>query len=188
MCVCLTYLCVLLSVTESCLTLSTPWTVALQASLFYLLESAQTHVHWVSDAIQPSHPLPPTSFAFNFSQHQGLFQWAGSSHQVAKLLELQLQHQFFQWILRVDFLQDWLIWSPCSPRDSQESSPAPQFQSISCLVLSLLYSLTLTPIHSYWKNHSFYYTEFCHSFSSKEKGYSGHALPWVFVTWNFILK
>ena len=64
-----------------------------------LLEFTQTHVHWVGDAIQPSHPLsslsPP---AFNLSQHQGLFQWVGSSHQVAKVLELQLQHQFFQWI------------------------------------------------------------------------------------------
>ena len=59
-------------------------------------EFTQTHVHWVSDAIQPSHPLwspsPPT---FNLSQHQGLFQWASSSHQVAKVLEFQLQHQSF---------------------------------------------------------------------------------------------
>ena len=65
--------------------------------LHYLLEFAQTHVHWVSDAIQPSHPFPspPT---FNLSHHQGLFQWVGSLHQVAKELELQFQHQSFQWI------------------------------------------------------------------------------------------
>ena len=57
------------------------------------------------DAIQPSHPLSPPSFpAFSLSQHQGLFQWVSSLHQVAKLLELQLQHQFFQWIFRTDFL------------------------------------------------------------------------------------
>ena len=59
-----------------------------------LPELTQTHVHWVSDAIKPSHPLSPSSpFAFNFSQDQGLFQRVGLSHQVAKVLELQLQHQ-----------------------------------------------------------------------------------------------
>ena len=64
-----------------------------------LLELAQTHVHWVSDAIQPFHPLlSPSPPALNLSQHQGLFQWVGSSQQVTKVLELQLQHQFFQWI------------------------------------------------------------------------------------------
>ena len=63
------------------------------------------HVHWIGDPIQPSHPLPsPSPPAFNLSQHQGLFQWVGSSHQVAKVLELQLEHQPFQWIFRVDFL------------------------------------------------------------------------------------
>ena len=74
-----------------------------------LPELAQTHVHWVSDAIQPSHPLlSPSPPAFNLSQHQGLFQWVSSSHQVAKLLELQLWHQSFQCIFRTDFLQDQL--------------------------------------------------------------------------------
>ena len=68
-------------------------------------EWAQTHVHWVGDVIQPSHPLfPPSPLAFNLSQLQGLFQWVDSSHQVAKVLELLLQHQSFQWIVRVDFL------------------------------------------------------------------------------------
>ena len=68
--------------------------------LHYLLKFAQTHVHWVSDAIQPSHPLSPSSPpALNLSQHQGLFQWVGSSRQVAKVLELQLQHKSFQCIL-----------------------------------------------------------------------------------------
>ena len=73
--------------------------------LHYLLEFAQTRIHWISDAIQLSHPLlslsPP---AFNLSQHQGLFQWVGSSYQVANVLELQLQQQSFQWIFRIDFL------------------------------------------------------------------------------------
>jgi len=70
-----------------------------------LLEPTQTHVHQVGDAIQPSHPLPsPSPPAFNLSQHQGLFQWVDSSHHVTKVLELQLQHQSFQWILRTDLL------------------------------------------------------------------------------------
>ena len=78
-----------------------------------------THVHQVSDAIQPSHPLSsPSPPAFNLSYHQGLFQWVISLHQVDKVLELQLQHQSFQWILRTDFLQDGLVGSPCSPRGS----------------------------------------------------------------------
>ena len=68
------------------------------------LESTQTHVHWVGDAIQPSHPLSSPSPAFDLSRHQGLFQWVSSLHQVAKVLELQLQHQSFQWIFRTDFL------------------------------------------------------------------------------------
>ena len=65
----------------------------------------QSHVHWVSDTIQPSHPLsspsPPT---FNLSQYQGLFQWVGSSHKIAKVLEFQLQRQSFQWIFQTDLL------------------------------------------------------------------------------------
>ena len=125
--------------------------------LHYLLEFAQTHVHWLSDAIQPSHPQLSPSPAFNLSQHQGLFQCVSSSHQVAKVLELHLQHQSFQWIFKVVFFQDWLVWSPCSPRNSQESSPTVQFNSINSSALSLLYGPTLTSIHDYWKNHSFDY-------------------------------
>ena len=72
-----------------------------------------------------------------------LFKWGGQI--------LEPQHQSFQWIFKVDFLQDWLAWSPCSPRNSQKSSLAPQFKSINSLVLSLLYDPTLTSIHDYWK-------------------------------------
>ena len=84
-----------------------------------LPELAQTHVHWVGDAIQPSHPQLFPSPAFNLSQHQSLFQWVSSLHQVAKVLKFQLQHQSFQWRFRTDFLQDWLLWSAlfiCSSR------------------------------------------------------------------------
>ena len=64
----------------------------------------------------------------------GCFQWVRSLHEVARVLELQLQYQSLQWIFRVDFLEDWLIWSPCCPRDSQESSPAPHLESTSSSV------------------------------------------------------
>ena len=89
------------SVTQSCLTLCDPMDCRTPGFPVHhkLLELVQTHVHSVGDAIQPFHPLSfPFPSAFNLSQHQGLFQWAGSSHQVAKVLELQLQHQSFQWI------------------------------------------------------------------------------------------
>ena len=70
-----------------------------------LPEFTQTHVHWVSDAIQASHPLwSPSPPAFDLSQHQGLFQWLSYLRQVAKVLEFQLQHKSFKWIFRTDFL------------------------------------------------------------------------------------
>ena len=118
-----------------------------------LPELAQTHVHRVSDAIQPSHPLSsPFPHTFNLSHHQGIFQWVSSSHQVAKVLEFQLQHQSFQWELRTDFFEDWLLGSPYRPGDSQESSPTPQFKSSNSLAFSFLYSPTLTSIYDHWKN------------------------------------
>ena len=92
---------------------ATPWTAAHQASLSITNSwSLLKYVHWVSHAIQPSHPLlPPSPPTFNLSPHQGLFKWVSSSHQVAKVLEFWLQHQFFQWIFRTYFLgggnQDW---------------------------------------------------------------------------------
>ena len=121
-----------------------------------ILEIAQTHVHQVSDAIQPSHPLSSISpHDFNLSQHQGLFQWVSSSHQVAKGLEFEFKHQSFQWIfMNDDFLKNRLVGSPCSPRDSQESFPTSQFKCINSSGLSFLYGPTLTSIHDYWKNHS----------------------------------
>ena len=120
-----------------------------------LPELIQTCVHKISDAIQPSHPLSsPSPPGFSLSQHQGLFQVVSSSHQVAKVLEFQLQHQSFQWIFRTDSFRVGLVGSSCSPRDSQESYPTPQFKSISS-ALSFLCSPTLISIHNYWKNHSF---------------------------------
>ena len=140
------------SVTQSCQTLCDPVNRSTPGLPVHhqLPELAQTHVHPVSDAIQPPHPLSsPSPPASNLSQHQGLFKWVSSSHQVAKVLEFQLQHQSFQWALRTDLLYDGLVGSSCSPRDSQESSPTPQFKSINSLVLSFLYSSTLTSIHDH---------------------------------------
>ena len=104
---------------------------------------------------------PPPPLDFSLSQHRDLFQWVSCSHQVARILELQLQHQSFQWIFRVDFLSDWLVWSPWCPRDSQESSAAPQFEGINSSALSLLYSSTLTSVHDHWKHHRFDYMDLC---------------------------
>ena len=95
-----------------------------------ILEFTQTYAHLVSDDIQPSHPMSsPSPPAPNPSQHQSLYQWVNSSHQVAKVLEFQPQHQSFQWIIRTDFLKNGLVGSPGSPGDSQESSPTPQFKN-----------------------------------------------------------
>ena len=113
-------------------------------------EACSNHGHWVCDAIQPSHPLssllvPPSIFP----SIRTPFQWVGASHQMAKVLGLQ--HQSFQWMFSVDFLQDSLVWSPCYARNSQESSPTPQSKHINSLVLSLFYCLALISIHDYWK-------------------------------------
>ena len=90
------------SVVQLCLTLRGPMNCSTPCFpvLHYLPEFAQIHVHRVSNAIQPSHPLmPPSPPALNLSRHQGLFQWVVFSHEVAEELELQLQHQSLQWIL-----------------------------------------------------------------------------------------
>ena len=106
---CLTCCC---SVAKCCLSLCDPMDCCMPGFpvLHYCLEFAQTHVHWGGDDIQPSHPLlsysPPALNLSNesFPMSQGLFQRVSSSHQVAKVLELQFQHQSFQWIFGVDFL------------------------------------------------------------------------------------
>ena len=95
------------SVTQSCLTLCSPMNRSTPGLPVHhqLPESTQTHVHWVGNAIQPSHPLSsPSPPAPSPSQHQGLFKWVSSLHQVAKVLEFKLQHQSFQWTPRTDLL------------------------------------------------------------------------------------
>ena len=144
------------SVPQSCLTFWTPWTAAHQASLSITNTWSLLILMSIKSVMPSNHlilclPLLPP--AFNLSQHQGLFQWVTSSYQVAKVLELQLQHQSYQCIFRNDFPGDWLVWSPCYPRDSQESSPALQFKSINSLALFMVQ--LSTSIHDYLKNHSF---------------------------------
>ena len=126
--------------------------------LHYLPELAQTHVHWVSDAIQPSHLL---SFPFFCLQS---FPASGS------FLALHIRWtKYWSFGFSISSPVNVQEWFPLgltglisrSPRDSEESSPAPQFKSISSLVLSLFYGPTLTYVHDYWKNHSFDYTDLC---------------------------
>ena len=101
------HLCCRCSVTKLCPTLRDPMDCRTPGFPVphHLLAFVQVHVHWIRDAIQPSHPLSsPSPPAFNLSQHQGLFQWVSSSYQMAKVLEFQLQHQSFQWTPRTDLL------------------------------------------------------------------------------------
>ena len=154
------------SFSKSCPTNSL-WTAAHQTPLFCpslspgISSNLCTLSQWCHPTISSNHIChSPSPLAFSLSQHQGLFQWVCFLHQVAKVLELQLQYQSFQWIFRTDFFYDWLVWSPCNPMDSKESSLA-QFKSISSPVLSLLYGPTLTSVHDYWKNHSFDYLDLC---------------------------
>ena len=102
------------SVTQSCLILCDPMVCSMPCFTVHhqLPELAQTCLHWVSDAIHPSHPLSsPSSPAFNLPQHQDFFQWVSSSHQVAKVLEIRLQHQSFQWIFRTEYSVHPLGWT-----------------------------------------------------------------------------
>ena len=141
------------SVGQLCPTLCSPMDCSTPSLPVYhqFLECTQTHSQWCHPTISSS--VVPFSRLQSFPESVS-FKWVSSLHQVAKVLEFQLQNQSFQWIFRNDFLQDGLVWSPWSPTVSQESSPTPQFRSINSLVLSFLYSPTLTSIHDNWKNHS----------------------------------
>ena len=131
--------------------------------LHNLPEFAQTHVHWVDDAIQPYHPLPPPSpLALNLSQHQSLFQWVDFLHQVAKVLELQLQLSISpssEYSGLISFRIEWL--DILAVQGTLNSLLQKQFKSINSSALSFLYGSTLTSVHDYWKNHSFDYLDLC---------------------------
>ena len=120
-----------------------------------LPELTQTCIHWVSDAIQPSHPLSsPSSPAFNHSQHQGLFQsqfFASGGQSTG----ISASASVFPMNIQDWFPLGWTGWISYCPRGSLESSLTPQFKSTNSSVLSFLYSPTLTFKHDHWKNHSF---------------------------------
>ena len=146
------------SVVQSCPTLYDPTDCSRPGFPVHhqLPQLTQTHVHWVSAAIQPSYPLsspsPPT---FNLSQHWGIFQWVSSSHQVAKLLEFQLQHQSFQWTFRTDFPgMDWLdlraVQGTLKSLLQNHSSKASILQHPAFFIVQLSHPYMTTE-----KNHSF---------------------------------
>ena len=129
--------------------------------LHHLPELVQTHVHWVSDAIQPSCPQTSPSPALNISQHQGLSQRVSPLHQLAKVLGSSFStNPSNGYSGLISLRMDWFDLLAVQG-DSQESSPTPQFESINSSVFSLLYGQTLTSIHDYWKNHSFDYMDLC---------------------------
>ena len=143
--------------TQSCPTLCNPMDCSMPSFpvLYHLPELTQTHVHWVGDAIQPSHslssPSPPT---FNLSQYQGLFKWVRSSHHVTKVLEFQLRiSPSNKYSGLISFRMDWLdlLQSKRLSRVFFNTT----VQSINSSVISFLNSPTVTSIHDYWKNHSF---------------------------------
>ena len=138
-----------------------PWIAARQASLSVTSSQSLLKLTTIESVMPSRHlilchpllllpPIPPSIRVFSNES---------TLNEVAKVLEFQLQHQSFQWTHRTYLLQDGLVGSPCSPRDSQESCPTPQFKSINSSVLSLLYNPTLTPLLDYWKNHSFDYMD-----------------------------
>ena len=146
------------SVAQSCLTICVPMGCSMPGLLVHhqLPEFTQTHVHWVGDAIQPSHPLSNHSpLAFNLSQLRVF------SNESVLCIRWPMYWSFNfsispsnEYSGLISFRMDWLDLLAVQ-RDSQESSPTPQFKSINSLALSFLYSPTLTSIHDYWKNQSF---------------------------------
>ena len=128
----------------------------------HLQEFAQIHVHWVGDTIESSYPLPPPSpFAFNPSQHQGLF--------YSEPTLCIRWPKYWSFTFSISTSSEYSELTPlgltglisCCPRDSHESYPAPQFKGINSSALSPLYGPTLTSIYDYWKNHSFDYIDLC---------------------------
>ena len=142
------------SVIHLCPTLCDPMDCSMKGFLVphYLPEFVQIHVHCISDAIQPSHPLTRSSpSALNLFQLQGLFQWVNGSHQMTKILEFQLQHpvSIQGWFpLRFDWLAE----------GSQKSSADHSFNS---LVLHVLYGPALITAHAHWEDHSLDYMDLC---------------------------
>ena len=145
------------SFAQSCLTLCNSMNCSMPGLPVHhqLLEFTQTHVHWVGDAIQPSHPLSsPFPPAFNLSQHSGSFQMSQLFASGSQSTGVSALTSVLPRTLRTDLLYYGLVGSPCSPADSQESSPTPQFKNINSSALSFLYGPT--HIHTWLlENHMF---------------------------------
>ena len=130
-------------------------TEACQASLSFISSSPEVCTNscplswWCHPTISSS--VDPFSSRLNPSRHLGISQWAGSLHQWTKYWGFSFSICPLNEYSRVDFLQDWLAWSPCCPRNSQKSSPAPWFEGINSSALSLLYCPALTSVHDYWR-------------------------------------
>ena len=131
----------------------TPWTAACQITLSFTISWSLLKFMSIESVMLSNHLIlcRPLLLGLQSFPKPASFPTSQLFTSGAKVLELQLQHQSFQWIFRVDFLQDWQILSPFCPRDSQKSSPALRFKSINSLVLSLLYGPTLTSIYDYRK-------------------------------------
>ena len=150
------------SAAQSCLTLCDPINCSTPRLPVHhqLPEFNQTHVHQVSDAIQPSlcrpllllSPIPPRIRVFS-NESSLRIRWPKYWSFSFSIIPSKEP--------RADLLYNGLAGSPCSPKDSQESSPTPQFQRIRSSVLGLLYGPALTSVHDYWENHSFNYRDLC---------------------------
>ena len=133
--------------------------------LHYLPEFAQIHIYWLSDANRPScHSLHSVILCHSLLLLPSIFPRIRVFSDESALHIRWPKYCSFSFTIcsfRVDFFWHWLIWSSRCPRDSQESSSAPQFKSINSMALSLLYGPTLTSVHDSWKNHSCDYTDLC---------------------------
>ena len=152
-----------ISVTQTCPTLCDLMDCSTRGLLVHhqLLGLAQTHVHRVSDAIQPSHPCRPLLLLPSIFSRI----WDFSNESVLRIRCKSIGVSVSALVLPMN-IQDWFLWGltgliSCSWRYSQAFSPTPQFKTINFLALSLLHSPTLTSIHDYWENHSFDYMDLC---------------------------
>ena len=151
------------SVSRSCPTLATSWNAVHQASLSFTISQSLPKFMFIASVMPSSHLILwlPLLLCPQFSPASGIFQCVIFLHQITKTLKFQLQHKSFQWVVRVDLPQDWLVWSPSCPRDFQESSPMPQFEGISALVFCLLYAPAPTTIYDHWENCRLDYMDLC---------------------------
>ena len=134
---------------------ATPWTAECEAFLSFTNSCSLLRLMSIKSVTPPNHLILCHSLLLSPSIFPSIRVFSNDS-----VLRIRWP-EYWQWIFMTDFLYDWLVWSPCSPRDSQESSPTPQFKNINSSALSFLYSPTLTSIHDYLKNHSCDYMDLC---------------------------